>query len=79
MKCEGPFRFELIGAPKMRFDGRSFGGMVQMLIDDAGERITINSIPLWVDKSMAGNLERAVAAFNREMLRDVETLKEAAE
>lgn len=31
MRCEGPFRFELNGAPKLRFVGGVCGGMVRFL------------------------------------------------
>ena len=79
MRCEGPFRFELTGAPELRFEGRAFGGMVRFYVDDAGDDISINSVPFWCRADLAERLHRAVVAFNREMLREVETLKEAAE
>ena len=79
MRCEGPFRFELTGAPELRFNGRVFGCMVRMFVDDAGDDISINSVPFYCSADLAERLQRAVAAFNREMLREVETLKEAAE
>ena len=78
MKCEGPFRFELSGAPELRFDGKIYGGMVRVTVNDSADDVTVNSVPFWCDLDLADRLERAVAAFNREMLREVEPLKEAA-
>lgn len=79
MRCEGPFKFELSGAPEMRFDGKIYGGMVRVTVDDSADDISINSVPFWCDADIAERLERAVAAFNREMLREPGSVKEAAE
>lgn len=79
MRCEGPFRFELTGAPELRFDGRVIGGMVQIFVDDTADDVSINSVPLFCDRALADRLERAVAAFNAEMLRETSPVKEAAE
>lgn len=79
MRCEGPFRFELTGAPELRFDRRLCGGMVRLTIDDTADDISINSVPFWIDGAHAKRLERAVVAFNREMMRETESAKEAAE
>lgn len=79
MRSEGPYRFELTGQPKLRFVGKIYGGMVCMIVDDSADDMTINSVPLWVDADFSERLERAVEAFNREMLCEMEPVKEAAE
>lgn len=73
MNAQGPFCFEISGAPVLRFT--KYGVGARIMVCDSADDTTINAVPFWCDVHMAARLERAVEAFNRAFAEPVKESK----